>query len=184
MAGREQRTHDGTKRRALLELLVRLPDERDVAEFEERVGVRPPNGTDDSALHKIAQVIFADRAVPPEQVAQRLVLPLERVGRGDACERQNSSSVRMRITSPFAAFSSSARRSLLLVPRPHASVPAPKPSPPITSIVVFTVTSSAVAPPRRTTTFCASRRPRELNFPVKTTSCPASGEDPGDVRRG
>ena len=52
----------------------------------------------------------------------------------------------------------------------------PNPSAPMTSIVVFALTSSAVAPPRRATSARASLRPSELSFPVKTTSCPASGK--------
>src|SRR5919201_2231924 len=88
-------------------------------------------------------------------------------------------------------FSSSARLSLFDVRLPagpsaaDASVlsaacgDGPKPSAPTTSIVVFARTSSAVAPPRRSTSARASRRPSELSFPVKTTSCPASGWRPG-----
>ena len=50
----------------------------------------------------------------------------------------------------------------------------PNPSAPITSIVVFALTSSAVVPPSRATNARASLRPSELSFPVKTTRCPAS----------
>ena len=55
----------------------------------------------------------------------------------------------------------------------------PKPSDPTTSIVVFALTSSAVSPPRRATSARASLRPSRLSFPVKTTSCPASGWEAG-----
>ena len=112
-------------------------------------------------------------------------------GVGTPARRQNSSSVRIRIagTAPACAFSSSARLSLFdfsramrLMPDAASSGSAsalgvgPNPSAPMTTIVVFTLTSSAVAPPRRPTSSRASFRPSELSFPVKTTSCPASGK--------
>src|SRR6476659_3281302 len=65
------------------------------------------------------------------------------------------------------------------VPGPPAPTgppaPAANPSAPTTSIVVRAFTSSPAAPPRLMTSACAARRPSELSFPVKTTTCPASG---------
>ncbi len=72
------------ERRALLELVVRLLDDREIGEREERVGVGAEHGPDDAALHEIAQMILAQRAVAREQIAHRVVLPLQRLGRRHA----------------------------------------------------------------------------------------------------
>src|SRR5262245_11228007 len=48
-------------------------------------------------------------------------------------------------------------------------------SPPTTSTVVRSVTSSSALPPRRSTTARASLRPSDHSFPVKTTVSPRSG---------
>ena len=53
---------------------------------------------------------------------------------------------------------------------PLVEAPPANPSPPITSMVIRALTSSAVLPPRRSTRARASLRPRVLSLPVNTTS--------------
>ena len=151
--------------RAGRQLVVRLLDDRDVGKSKERIGVGPQRGIDEPALHEISQLIFAQQAVAREQIAHRRILPLHGVGRWHTrkpaellfrhdFDRLRKLTVQFLGATQFVAFLSD----------------GPKPSAPITSIVVLEFTSSAVAPPRRTTRSRAWRRASELSFPVKTTS--------------
>ena len=157
------------------EPVVRLLDDGEIGKREERVGVGPQRP---AAGRRISRGSAGDPRAAPDSATSRSRIAwycrFSASGVGTPASRQNSSSVRIRIGASGAAcaFSSSARFSLLLL---LSSVAGPNPSAPTTSIVVFALTSSAVAPPRRATSARASLRPSELSFPVKTTSCPASG---------
>ena len=132
------------------ELVVGLLDDRQIREREERVGVGAHDGPDHAALHQIAQVILAKRPVARQQIADRVILLLQRLRRRHADQpaelvlgddpNGRASGVQLLGTLQLVALPAIAAR-----PEPS------KPSAPTTSIVVLAFTSSAVSPPSRTT---------------------------------
>ncbi len=82
----DQHAHDAAEREPLTEAVVRLLDHRQIRKRKKCIGVRAQHRPQDAAFHEVAQVILAQRPIAREDVAHRVVLPLERVGRGDAGE--------------------------------------------------------------------------------------------------
>src|ERR1700687_4740229 len=86
LARGEERARDAAKRRAQGELVVHLLDGRKVRKREERVRIGAKHRPDDPAFDQIPQMILAKQLVAHQEIAQGVVLPLQRAGRRHAGE--------------------------------------------------------------------------------------------------
>src|SRR5262249_55268696 len=84
LARGKHRADNAAERNALSKRLVGLLDDAEIGEREEGVGVGAHHRADQSALDQIAEMVLAQGAVAREQVADRVILPLQRVGRRHA----------------------------------------------------------------------------------------------------
>ena len=72
---------------ALLQAVVRLLDDRKIRKREKCIGVGSHYRAENAAFHQVTNMILAQRPVACEQITQRVILTLQRFGRGHSGQR-------------------------------------------------------------------------------------------------